>query len=267
MFYWIYDVPTPSLALLFSGFFVAFTWAGTLLVRPFLRVFIRRQPGGNDLIGYVLSCYCVFYGLLLGLIAVAAYQNFTDADRAVSEEAAAVTALYRDVSCYPEPDRTELQDLLREYVRYVIEEAWPLQRKGLIPEGGGKKVGNFLQRLARFEPKTKGQEILHAEALRTFNEVSKLRRLRIFCVTTGIPSIMWYVVVMGAFLNIAIVWLFDMKLLSHLFLGGMLSFFVGAVICLIAAMDNPFRGEVSIGPDVFQNVYGSLMGGKPTSGK
>jgi hypothetical protein len=193
---------------------------------------------------------------------VAAYQNFTDTDRAVSEEAAAVVSLYRDVSCYPEPDRTELQDLLREYTRNVIEASWPLQRQGLAPLEGSKKLGAFLARLATFEPKTKGQEILHAEAFRMFNDVSRLRRLRIICVTTGIPAIMWYVVVVGAILCIALVWFFEMKLSSHLFLGGILSFFIGTVICLIAAMDNPFRGEVSIGPDAFVNVYETIMGGR-----
>ena len=132
------------------------------------------------------------------------------------------------------------------------------------PKGGRHVARAVLSKLAAFEPKGKGQELLHAEALRAFNELSKLRRLRVFSVTTGIPPLMWYVVMMGAFMTILMVWLFDMKLKSHLFLGGLLSFFIGTVICLIAAMDNPYRGEVSIGPDAFQNVYEQLMGGTRT---
>lgn len=138
MFYWIYDISTPTLALLFSVFFVVFTWTGTIHVRPFLRLFVRRQPDNNDLVGHILSCYCVFYGLLLGLIAVAAYQNYTDTDKTVSQEAAALTALYRDISGYADPERAELQALVREYTRYVIQTAWPLQRLGRVPEEGGK---------------------------------------------------------------------------------------------------------------------------------
>ena len=259
MFYWIYDVPTTTLAFLFSASFVGFTWAGTLLVRPFLRVFVRRQQGINDLIGYILSCFCVFYGLLLGLIAVAAYQNYTDTEKTVTQEAAVLTALYRDISGMAEPDREELQGLLREYTRFVVEEDWPAQRNGIVLPGGSARIGAFMARLVDVEPKTKGQEILFAEALRTFNELSKMRRMRVFSVTTGIPAVMWYVVVVGAFLTIVIIWLLDMKLIVHLFLGGLLSFFIGAVIVLIAAMDNPYRGEVSIGPDPFQNVYTDLM--------
>jgi hypothetical protein len=259
MLYWIYDIPTAQLAILFSSFFVGFTWVGTLVVRPLLRIFVRRQQGINDLIGYILSCFCVFYGLLLGLIAVAAYQNFTDTDKTVTQEAASLVALYRDISGIAEPDRGELQDLLREYTRFVIEEDWPAQRQGNVLPGGSARIGAFMNRLVTVEPKSKAQEILLAETLRAFNQLSALRRMRVFSVTTGIPAIMWYVVVVGAFLTILLVWLLDMKLTVHLFLGGLLSFFIGTVIVLIAAMDNPYRGEVSIGPDAFENVYKDLM--------
>nr|WP_303652840.1 DUF4239 domain-containing protein [Paludisphaera mucosa] len=131
---------------------------------------------------------------------------------------------HRDVSNYSEPDRTELQGVLREYARFVIEEAWPLQRESLTTEKGGERPAAVLTRLAAHEPKTKRQERLHAESLRAFNELSKPRRMRVFRVSTGIPAIMWYVVMIGAFMNIMIVRLFDMKLIAHLFLGGLLSF-------------------------------------------
>jgi hypothetical protein len=192
MFYWIYNLSMTALVGLFCLIFIGFTWVGAILIRLLLRLLIRGQQGINDLVGYILSCYCVFYGLLLGLIAVATYQNFTDTDRTASQEAAALTALYRDISNYPQPDRGELQDLLRECTRSVIEEDWPAQRRGLVVAATSDRIGAFASRLASFEPRTKGQEILHAEALRAFNQLSELRRLRVFSVTSGIPPIMWY---------------------------------------------------------------------------
>ena len=70
---------------------------------------------------------------------------------------------------------------------------------------------------------------------------------------------MWYVVLIGAVLNIMLVWLFDIDFLSHLALGGVLAFFLGTVILLIASMDNPFRGEVSIQPEAFETLYWDRM--------
>jgi hypothetical protein len=37
------------------------------------------------------------------------------------------------------------------------------------------------------------------------------------------------------------------------------------VIALIAAMDNPYRGEVSIGSDVFRSVYEGIMSAKTSA--
>ena len=84
--YWLYDVPHLRLAMLFVGVFVGFYWIGSILVRPILRQFIRNTPGQNDIVGYILSCFCVFYGLLLGLIAVTAYQNVSDAGENVTRD-------------------------------------------------------------------------------------------------------------------------------------------------------------------------------------
>jgi hypothetical protein len=259
MLFWIYDIPTWQLMLLISGFFVAFSWFGSIFIRPFLRPIMESQPDCNGLVGNLLSCFCVFYGLLLGLISVAAYENFNQVDKSVTEEAACLAALYRDATTYPEPARGELTVILRDYCRYVIDKAWPAQRKGHVLEEGTARITAFHERLSRFQPATTGEEIIHAEALNKFNELIGLRRMRTFSVTKGIPPVMWYVVFIGAILNIFILWLFDMKLAVHLILGGLLSFFIGSVICLLAAMDNPFRGEVSVTPEPFESVYQSLM--------
>ena len=82
----------------------------------------------------------MIYGLLLGLLAVATYQNLSDVEKTVGNEAAALGALYRDVSAYPEPARSEVQAMIRDYTRYVIDEAWPLQQKGIVPPGAVAKA-------------------------------------------------------------------------------------------------------------------------------
>ncbi len=66
-------------------------------------------------------------------------------------------------------------------------------------------------------------------------------------------------VIVGAILNIALLWLFHMRYITMIFLGGILSFFLGAMILLIAVMDNPFRGAVSISPAPFEQLYWGRM--------
>ena len=135
MFYWIYDISTAELAIMLTTLFVSFSWIGSVLLRPVLRMFVRSRSETNAIVGNVLSCHGVYYGLLLGLLAVAAYQNFSQAEADVSAEAAAMAAIYEDLGSYPEPDRQYLRWLLRNHCRYIIHYAWPLQQEGehLLP--------------------------------------------------------------------------------------------------------------------------------------
>ena len=200
----------------------------------------------NEILGDFLQYFGVIYGLLLGLLAVATYQNHTDVEKAVAGEASSLAALYRDISA------------IREYMRSTIEDAWPLQRKGIDPWKVNRGAPIHI-RLGQFEPQTKVQEALHDAALRQFNEFFEDRRLRIYSVTAGIPVIMWYTVAVGTLLNMVLIWLFDLRLGTHLLLGGLISFFTGTTISLIVLMDNPLRGEVGVSPQAFERIYQQMM--------
>ncbi|HUI22356.1 MAG TPA: hypothetical protein VLZ74_15090 [Methylocella sp.] len=209
------------------------------------------------MVGFALSSFSTIYGILLGLIAVASYQNFAAVTELVTKEASTLAALYRDLSGYPQPIRGSLEGKLREYTRRVIEESWPLQRRGIA--GGSEQVSTFYDELLAYNPTKRKEAIVHSEALRQFNKLLELQRTRLANVTTGIPAIVWWVVAIGALLNIILVWMLDMEVHVHVVLGGVLSLFLGIVIFLIAAMDNPFRGEVSVGPEPIQVVFETLM--------
>lgn len=261
MFYWIYDIPSGWLAILMCTVCLGYTWGGLLLLRPRIRTWFGPEPGENEFVSYFLSAYGVFYGLMLGLIAVATYQNYTDAGNAVASEVNTISALYRDVSSYPEPVRSVLQKHLHDYVHFVVDEAWPAQQKGLIHEDGAVRVNRFQEDLFAFQPKTKSEELIHAEALRQFNVFCGTRTARLQSVSTALPEELWYVVAIGAMLNLALIWGFSIDRLStHLVLSGILSLFVGLMLFFIAAMDNPFRGEVSVNPDAYRGVLDKLMG-------
>ena len=260
MFYRIYNIPTWLLAGLFAVTFVGVTWLGIVLTRPHVHRWVEPQADWNGVMGYVLSCHGVLYGILLGLIAVGTYQNYAHVEEAVGREASALAALYRDVSSYPETIRGELQALLREYCRFVIDEGWPAHRRGIIPEGGTDRVSAFQRKLMSFEPATKGQEILHAATLHRFNSFAEIRSQRLHHVSTGLPAALWYVVAVGAVLDIVLTWLFSIDRLGlHLAVAGILSLLTGLVIFLIAAMDHPFRGGVSVSPEAFEIVQRRLL--------
>ena len=79
--------------------------------------------------------------------------------------------------------------------------------------------------------------------------------MRLFSVKSALPGSMWYVMILGAVFNIVLCWMFDMRFVSHLLLGGILSAYLGTMMYLILDMNQPFRGDVSITAEPFEMLY------------
>ncbi len=259
MFFWIYDQPTWAMALLFTTAFAVFGIGGLTLFRRTTFDWMHRSERTNEVVGFAMSSFALLYGLLLGLLAVAAYGSYTASGDEVTREAASLSALYRDVSGLPEPKRAELQTILRAYTREVIDVSWPLQRDGVVPTGAGKIMTGFAAQLQAFQPANMGEQALFSEALSQMNTLLALRSMRLASVNAGIPDILWAVVLVGALINMIFIWMINTERHVHVVLTGMLSAFMGLVIFLIAAMDYPFRGEVSVDAAPFEQVYTVVM--------
>jgi hypothetical protein len=259
-FFWIYDLPNWVLALLTLLVFCGLSTAGLLASRAPVRRFFGPPPGHNDVVSYYLGAFGVFYGLTIGLIAVATWQNLGDRENLVQQEASALRVLDQGVAWYPEPARSELHRRLLAHVTVVIEQEWPAQARGEVPEEGSRPIDEVGGVLTAFEPTTAGQQALHAEALRAYSEYVHQRRNRLFTVTEGLPAAVWWVLLIGAALNIGLTYLFSVERLgAHVVLTLALSALVALLIFLIAAMDHPFRGEFSVAPDPFVVVRQQML--------
>lgn len=263
MFHWIYDCPPGGVGVLFASAFVLATSLGIVLGRPIIRRWIHGEKRANDMVGFALSSFSVIYGLLLGLVAVASYQQFSTISENVDKEAATISLIYRSFGAYPMPIRQNLQDQLREYVRYTIEEGWRLQQQSILPQGGTERFRALYETLVKFEPTRRSEEIIHAETLRQFDRLIEIQRSRLLSVNSGLPPLIWFVLGLGAFLNIVLIWMLDMEVHVHLILGNVLALFLGVVIYLIVELDNPLRGEISIGPDALRLIYQTKMAPNP----
>jgi hypothetical protein len=259
VFYWIYEIPSWLASAGFIVTFLVVNSLGVYFIRPKIRPLVADLTDENNLIGNVLSLYSVMFGLLMGTLAVVTYQNLSDAQKIVDTEATAIAALYRDVSSYPEPVRAQLTAGIKEYTRYVIEEAWPLQQQGIVPKGGVTRTDGIQKLLFGFEPTTAGQQAIHQETLRQFNSFVVARRARLGAVQNAIPSILWWTMASGSLVLMALMWLFDASRQALLVLSGIAAFALGSMTGLIALMDHPFRGELSVSAEAFRLVVENLM--------
>jgi len=78
VFYWLYDIPVLSLVGLFVLIFVGLCCLGIIPLSPIIAPWFQDKADLNGVLGDYLQYFGVIYGLLLGLLAVATYQNHTD---------------------------------------------------------------------------------------------------------------------------------------------------------------------------------------------
>lgn len=255
----IYDVPTTTLAVWFSIAAILAMAFGLLVIKPLFRLLIGAGPDFNASLNYATSGFGLFYGLLLGLLTVSAYQNSERAKESISKEATSLSALYAQLNVYPEPLRSNTKAMMRDYVLYTINKEWPAHREGEILNGGLNRADSIRRSLAEFEPETEGERIIHAEVISSFQEFSAARQQRLTGVLTAIPNVLWYAVLIGAAINLLLIALLRIRLLPHFVLGSITAFFLGVILFVIVTLDRPLRGEAGLPPEPLVLLWERFM--------
>ena len=254
---WLYDVSPTVAALIMVTFIEGAALLGLVLVRRHLIPRLHYDDGANDAVSGTVQAIGVFYGITVGLIAVGVWNTSSNASELVSKEAASIGSLYRDVSGYPSPVRDDLRAKLREYTVFVIEEAWPAQKRGQgqMVNAGTVLLDDFQHKLHSFEPANVSQTTLHAETLRAYNTFIEYRRLRIDAVGGGLSNVMWAVIWVGAAISIGIAYFFNIPdIRLHAILVALMGGFLAMVLFMIIINDKPFYGYVSISSDPYKLI-------------
>ena len=257
--YWIYDIPTWQLAIGIISLYLFIALAGLLLLRGWIYRIFDVSAETNEMTNGIFSGVGVLYGLLIGLVAVAGWENFNDVDDLVAKEAASAGALYRDISTLRQPAKAQMQAHIRHYLNEVIQVAWPLHQKGICDAEGTITLSKLHSVMTHYKPIAGADEDLFREALAAFNRLSEARRLRLGEVGTGIPVVFWIVIIGGSILTLPLIYLFHTnRLRTHIAATATYALFMGSMLFLLVAVDNPLRGEVSIPPDSFQEILDNL---------
>jgi hypothetical protein len=178
----------------------------------------------------------------------------------VSSEATAIAILWRDLDGYPQRERDALQDVLRGYTSQIINEAWPEQRQGRIPHTGVEWLDRFQAQLFVFEPASESQKILHAQTLAAYSHMVEARRLRLDAVNSGLPGVMWFVLLPGAMgcLLFSLFFPIEEPRFQAVLVAGVAGF-VAMVLFVIVSLDRPFRGAIAIPADSYELIHDQLM--------
>ena len=117
---WLYQISTFVLAVLMVGGIMTISLIGLVLARRFVLPHFKFHDGVNDAVSGAVQAIGVFYGVTVGLIAVAVWNNYSNALDITAREATTAAALYSNIKRLPEPTGQKLRTNLYEYLVAVI---------------------------------------------------------------------------------------------------------------------------------------------------
>lgn len=261
-FYWLYDIPTWQLFALVNSVVCLISLVGCIILRDRTDILLGLNEESNEVVGHFLSFTGIFYGIIFGLVAVGAWDTYNSANDRAEHEAASLGSLYRNITQLPEPGRKEIQLLARRYTWSVINKEWPEQQKGVQPSAGDRILTEMAEKLYAIPATTPNIEIALSQTVVQFSQLVEARRARIQSTNSALPASLWWVIMIGTFINIAMTWILSIKNRRlDIAVNLLMSLLMGTVMAFVIAMDNPFRGELSVSSEQYELIYQRLMGG------
>lgn len=255
------SLPLWALAVVLNAWLMSFSLVALWTLRRWVLPRLHVHTDASLFYGAaVMQSGMVLYGLVAALTAVSVWNKHSHVSDTVSAEATAIASLWRDLGGYPQRERDSLRDVLRGYTNQIIQEAWPEQRQGKVPRMGIEWMDRIQGQLFAFEPASESQKVLHAQTLSAYSHLAEARRQRLDSVNTGLPKVMWFVLLPGAMGCLLLALFFpveDARFQGILVLG--LAGFVAMVLFVIISLDRPFQGAMAITPDSYELMREQLM--------
>jgi uncharacterized protein DUF4239 len=252
-------LPTWQLVPLIVGVFVLIAVLGHVVVR---KRFPHVASGEhNDVAGFLLGLVAVLYGIMLGFVVVAVYEEFRAAQDVVRAEATSLSQIYRDTRGFPLPVRRHLDKLMEDYTLTVRYSEWKLMKTG----GESEKAWNVLLQLGRalqsWNPRTTSEQIYDAQAATKANDLVAERRVRLSQAEDALPTVFQILLLSGAFLTMGFLYFFGMQSKkTQLVLIGGVAALIGFSIAVVLVLSFPYSGEVSVSNASFHQGALKLLG-------
>ncbi len=256
-FNWVYE--TDSWIVILVLWAVAIALASLALALSYAVIHPATRRAHGDLANFTVTNIAVLYAVLLAFIAVATWESFTKASEIVEAESNLAGNLSRDAISLPPAVAASERSEINSYLHTVIDREWPTQKSGRIPTQGWANLDRVRWRIASMQPETQGQAVLMQEMLRCLDSLYIARTARIEAVEGHVPPLVWFVIIAIGALTIAFACLLDAEgfWVHWLMLAG-LTTALTLVVTLIAELDYPFRGEISVSTEAYQHVLQEL---------
>lgn len=245
------SAPAWLICLLAVCVSIAFALLGLVIFRKLFTKLLSKAS--NDFISLSLSTVGLFSSVLISLIAINAWNFYTNVEQIVNTEGHAVEDFYRSVQGIPEPTQSILMGDIKEYIEVVTTEEWPDMNAGKVVSDKGRLIllrsNNTLLKFKSTDPVIVN---IQSKAMDELSNLFDARRDRILSTKTHVPLVIWLVMFLSAFLTVAVSYLYTAESVAmHMISTGFITASLAATLFLVVIFGHPFQGNMRIEPVTF----------------
>ena len=202
----------------------------------------------------MLGVVAALFGLLFAFIIVIAYQNYSDAQSNVHNEADALAAIVRDSGAFPASERDRVRSAVGAYVRIVVDEEWPRMRQGKDSSQALAAVQAMYTTLQNVQPRSPAATAFYDDAVGQLSNALSARRDRLDDASGGLPWAIGALVLVGSFVIVGYAILIGSRSFwFHAVGAGSIALIVALSLVVLADLIYPFSGDLAIDPGSFMS--------------
>ena len=252
---WLHSLSVPWLAVLVFAVTTLIT-AGIYLAVIALAADERRRAAFKGVSPGMLPPLGLVFGLLVGFLAVQAWDDHASAQAAVNREASALRGAVLLSERFPGRTEERTRILVRRHIDRAVTEEWPAMAEHratltLVPP----ELDSALQLALGQTPSGEGGAIAQRELVESLQDAMDARRQRVLVSESRVNWVKWSALILLAALTlIAIAFVHCDNRLTAALAMGVFAAAVAVAIVMIAAQDQPFAGQLGVKPEPLLEV-------------
>jgi hypothetical protein len=214
----------------------------------------------NSSVGTYLGIVGLPVGVILSFIVASAWAKFSDAQTKEIQEGSKLFSLYSLLGEYGGSQALAIQNALKEYLAEIINDEFILMAQRIQPTRGFDMLTDIGDMIYQLEPSTSRESGLFSEAVTLYGEIVELRIARAGYVAFGLSPELWWVLVLGVVIVIAMSFFIYIKyFLLQFVLSAMITATLVSMLFLIVAFNFPYRGDFGLDDSPFRTALQNMQ--------
>jgi Protein of unknown function (DUF4239) len=215
----------------------------------------EQRRAHNDLIGWQLSVLGTTYAVIVGFMLYTVWIEFGAADLNADAEANSLVNVYRLSDGLPADQGVRLKTLARAYGDAVVDHEWGEMAANTMPPETREIARQMWEVLTATKGASPTEITAEDHALYELSALAGYRRIRLLQSASRLPTVLWFVLVIGAVVTIASTCMFGASNGSlHVIQVAAFALLISLVLVAIADINRPFQGSVHVSDYAFRRA-------------